>query len=147
MNAWETAGRGTPRRPPGGGPDESEFDTAIATNPRAESAGVLPNRASFHEGQGKEAVSRFRTEFLLRLCDTPRDARSPEEKALDKVLATYPKAQERSEVLRRQPDFTLEKAGEKIKAEFKEHYLWQLDESRVLARMERHSLRRHPEYQ
>ena len=44
------------------------------------------------------------------------------------MLSTYPKAQERFEVLRRQPDFTPEKAREKVRAEFKEHYLWQLDE-------------------
>ena len=44
------------------------------------------------------------------------------------MLSTYPKAQERFEVLRRQPDFTLEKAREKVKAEFKDEYLWRLNE-------------------
>ena len=106
------------------------LDTALATNPRAEERRQFyRTELRFTEDRAKEAVrAEFRTEFLLRLCDSARDARSPEEKALDKVLATYPKAQERFEVLRRQPDFTPEKAREKLKAEFKEHYLWQLDE-------------------
>ena len=65
---------------------------------------------------------------MLRLCDCARDARSPQEKALDKVLATNPKAQERFEFLRRQPDFTLKKVREKLKVEFKDEYLWRLDE-------------------
>jgi len=131
MNAWETAGRGTPEayRQVEALMNRA-LDTALATNPRAEERRQFyRTELRFTEDRAKEAVrAEFRTEFLLRLCDCARDARSPEEKALDKVLATYPKAQERFEVLRRQPDFTLEKAREKLKAEFKEHYLWQLDE-------------------
>ena len=131
MNAWETAGRGDPEayRQVEALMNRT-LDTVLATNPRAEERRQFyRTELRFTEDRAREAVrAEFRTEFLLRLCDSARDARSPEERALDKVLSTYPKAQERFEVLREQPDFTPEKAREKLKAEFKEHYLWQLEE-------------------
>ncbi|MGZ6054568.1 MAG: hypothetical protein ACXWOV_03195, partial [Isosphaeraceae bacterium] len=130
MNAWETAGRGDPEayRQVEALMNRA-LDTALATNPRAEErTRYYRTELHFTKDKAEEAVrGEFRTEFLLRLCDCARDARSPEERAFDKMLSTYPKAQERFELLRKQPDFTLEKAREKVKAEFKDEYLWQLD--------------------
>jgi len=131
MNAWETAGRGDPEayRQVEALMNRA-LDTVLATNPRAEErTQYYRTELHFTKDKAEEAVrAEFRTEFLLRLCDSARDARSPEESAFDKMLSTYPKAQERFELLRRQPDFTLEKAREKLKAEFKEQYLWRLNE-------------------
>ena len=130
MNAWETAGRGTPEA----------YRQVEALMNRCSTRHSRPIRERRSAGSSTERSFVSRRTGQRRLSGpnsgrsscygfaTARDARSPEEKALDKVLATYPKAQERFEVLRRQPDFTLEKAREKLKAEFKEHYLWQLDE-------------------
>ena len=106
------------------------LDTALATNPRAQDRKQDHGTyLRFTKDKAEKAVrAEFRTEFLLRLCDCARDALSPQEKALDKILATNPKAQERFEFLRRQPDFTLKKVREKLKVEFKDEYLWRLDE-------------------
>ena len=131
MNAWETAGRGDPEayRQVEALMNRA-LGTTLATNPRAEvRKQFYRTELHFTKDKAEEAVrAEFRTEFLLRLNDSPRDARSPQERALDKVFATYPKAQKRLEILRRQPGFTLEKAREKVKAEFKDEYLWRLDE-------------------
>ena len=129
MNAWETAGRGTPEAY-----RQVEvlmnraLDAAITTNPRAkERQRFYQTELHFTDARAKEAVrAEFRTEFLLRLCDTPRDRRSPEEQALDKVLESDREAQMRYESLLSQPDFTPERAREKIKAEFKTAVGWRL---------------------
>ena len=72
MNAWETAGRGTPEayRQVEALMNRA-LDTALATNPRAQVRRQFYRmELRFTQDRAKEAVrAEFRTEFLLRLCD------------------------------------------------------------------------------
>jgi hypothetical protein len=85
MNAWETAGRGTP-----GAYRQVEalmnraLDAAVRTNPRAEERRrYYQTQLHFTKEKADEAVrEEFKTEFLLRLNDSPRDER-PNEAAPD----------------------------------------------------------------
>ncbi len=82
MNAWETAGRGTPQAYR---QVESlmnrAVDAAVRTNPRAEERRrYYQTELRFTKDKAEAAVrEEFRTEFLLRLNDSPRDERFPDE--------------------------------------------------------------------
>ena len=104
------------------------LDAALRTNPRAqERRQYYQTEVRFPEDRAREAVrAEFRTEFLLRLCDCARDARNPNEKALDKVLSTNPRAEARLESLRK--EFPLERAKEMVKAEFRSEFLWRVSQ-------------------
>ncbi|MGZ3481624.1 MAG: hypothetical protein ACXU81_14820, partial [Myxococcaceae bacterium] len=135
MNAWETAGRGTEACPQVEALMNRALDTAVATNPRAqERIRFFQTELHFTEDRAREAVrDEFRTEFLLRLWDCPRDARSLKDIAADKVVAAHRGVAERLEA----------------QAKFKTEYLWQLQELRDRADAKARDLPqapRHPEY-
>ena len=137
MNAWETAGRGDPEAYRQVEALMNRASNGARHQPASASAhAVLPNRASFHEGQGRRGrQGRIQDGVLVTALRLHRDARSPEERGIDKVLSTYPKAQERFELLRRQPGFTRRRPERRLRPSSKSSTYGGSTSSRVLVRM------------